>query len=190
MANLNNDRPLSQLDLRINPIGRGTRRCWRSTMAPNIRCEAGAEGPKGPPCTVSTDCPSCESSIAGHAIGPLLHVARLFLESFFFGREGWFGIHTLSGPPAEDPPRPHRSREPGPNDSTWGRHIPWLTPWTLPQAQAATRLLPIPCRAGGCEQNVRLAVDKPRLQTAFREGSCSWLLVYLTVSMTDWPMHK
>ena len=40
VANLDNGRPLAQLDLRVNPIGRGTRRCWRSTMAPNIRCEA------------------------------------------------------------------------------------------------------------------------------------------------------
>ncbi|CAE7336536.1 DEK1 [Symbiodinium necroappetens] len=40
VANLDNGRPLAQLDLRVNPIGRGTRRCWRSTMAPNLRCEA------------------------------------------------------------------------------------------------------------------------------------------------------
>ncbi|CAE7888658.1 CAPN14 [Symbiodinium sp. KB8] len=39
VANLDNGRPLAQLDLRVNPIGRGTRRCWRSTMAPNLRCE-------------------------------------------------------------------------------------------------------------------------------------------------------
>ncbi|CAE7240804.1 NLRP7 [Symbiodinium sp. CCMP2592] len=39
VANLDNGRALAQLDLRVNPIGRGTRRCWRSTMAPNIRCE-------------------------------------------------------------------------------------------------------------------------------------------------------
>ena len=39
MAKLHNDRPLTHLDLRANPIGPGTRRCWRGTMAPNIRCE-------------------------------------------------------------------------------------------------------------------------------------------------------
>eukprot|EP00435_Cladocopium_sp_Y103_P006771 s617_g2.t1 len=39
VAKLDNDRPLTQLDLRVNPIGPGTRRCWRGTMAPNIRCE-------------------------------------------------------------------------------------------------------------------------------------------------------
>ncbi|CAJ1456944.1 unnamed protein product [Effrenium voratum] len=39
VSNLDNDRSLSQLDLRVNPLGRGTRRCWRGTMAPNIRCE-------------------------------------------------------------------------------------------------------------------------------------------------------
>ena len=42
VSNLDNDRSLSQLDLRVNPLGRGTRRCWRGTMAPNIRCEAKA----------------------------------------------------------------------------------------------------------------------------------------------------
>ena len=40
VAKLDNDRPLTHLDLRVNPIGPGTRRCWRGTMAPNIRCEA------------------------------------------------------------------------------------------------------------------------------------------------------
>lgn len=39
VGNLNDARPLSQLDLRINPIGRGTRRCWHSQMGPTIRCE-------------------------------------------------------------------------------------------------------------------------------------------------------
>eukprot|EP00931_Biecheleriopsis_adriatica_P023058 TRINITY_DN14656_c0_g1_i2.p1 TRINITY_DN14656_c0_g1~~TRINITY_DN14656_c0_g1_i2.p1 ORF type:complete len:715 (+),score=202.02 TRINITY_DN14656_c0_g1_i2:226-2370(+) len=38
-AKLDNERPLAKLDLRLNPIGRGTRRCWRSTMGPTIRCE-------------------------------------------------------------------------------------------------------------------------------------------------------
>lgn len=37
--NLDDGRPLSQLDLRCNPIGRGTRRIWRSTMGPTIRCD-------------------------------------------------------------------------------------------------------------------------------------------------------
>lgn len=39
VGNLNDERPLSQLDLRRNPIGRGTRRCWRSQMGPTLRCE-------------------------------------------------------------------------------------------------------------------------------------------------------
>merc|ERR1712039_93410 len=39
VGNLSDGRPLSQLDLRCNPIGRGTRRCWRCTMGPTIRCE-------------------------------------------------------------------------------------------------------------------------------------------------------
>lgn len=38
-GNLDDSRPLTTLDLRCNPIGRGTRRCWRSTMGPTIRCE-------------------------------------------------------------------------------------------------------------------------------------------------------
>jgi len=37
--NLSDTRPLTQLDLRCNPIGRGTRRIWRGTMGPNIRCD-------------------------------------------------------------------------------------------------------------------------------------------------------
>jgi len=37
--NLDDGRPLAQLDLRCNPIGRGTRRIWRSTMGPTIRCD-------------------------------------------------------------------------------------------------------------------------------------------------------
>ena len=39
VAKLDNDRPLTHLDLRVNPIGPGTKRCWQGTMAPNIRCE-------------------------------------------------------------------------------------------------------------------------------------------------------
>jgi len=37
--NLSDARPLSKFDLRCNPIGRGTRRIWRSTMGPTMRCE-------------------------------------------------------------------------------------------------------------------------------------------------------
>uniref|UniRef100_A0A7S4W5M4 Uncharacterized protein n=1 Tax=Alexandrium monilatum TaxID=311494 RepID=A0A7S4W5M4_9DINO len=39
VSNLNDSRPLTQLDLRTNPLGRGTRRCWRSQMGPTVRCE-------------------------------------------------------------------------------------------------------------------------------------------------------
>lgn len=39
VGNLDDARPMSRLDLRRNPIGRGTWRCWRGTMGPNIRCE-------------------------------------------------------------------------------------------------------------------------------------------------------
>eukprot|EP00747_Dinoflagellata_sp_TGD_P181947 gnl/TRDRNA2_/TRDRNA2_35973_c0_seq1.p1 gnl/TRDRNA2_/TRDRNA2_35973_c0~~gnl/TRDRNA2_/TRDRNA2_35973_c0_seq1.p1 ORF type:complete len:938 (+),score=178.09 gnl/TRDRNA2_/TRDRNA2_35973_c0_seq1:65-2878(+) len=39
VGNLNDARPLSQLDLRCNPIGAGTRRIWKATMGPTIRCE-------------------------------------------------------------------------------------------------------------------------------------------------------
>lgn len=39
VGNLDDARPLSQLDLRLNPIGRGTRRCWHAQMGPTIRCE-------------------------------------------------------------------------------------------------------------------------------------------------------
>lgn len=39
VGSLNDSLPLSRLDLRNNPIGRGTRRCWRGTMGPTIRCE-------------------------------------------------------------------------------------------------------------------------------------------------------
>merc|ERR1712039_977330 len=39
VSNLDDSRPLAQLDLRCNPIGRGTRRCWRSQMGPSIRCD-------------------------------------------------------------------------------------------------------------------------------------------------------
>eukprot|EP00927_Polykrikos_kofoidii_P055902 TRINITY_DN50088_c0_g1_i1.p1 TRINITY_DN50088_c0_g1~~TRINITY_DN50088_c0_g1_i1.p1 ORF type:complete len:939 (-),score=205.92 TRINITY_DN50088_c0_g1_i1:19-2814(-) len=36
---LSDTRLLAKLDLRYNPIGRGTRRIWRSTMGPTIRCD-------------------------------------------------------------------------------------------------------------------------------------------------------
>jgi len=39
VGKLDDSRPLSVLDLRCNPIGRGTRRCWRSQMGPTIRCD-------------------------------------------------------------------------------------------------------------------------------------------------------
>merc|ERR1712060_372722 len=39
VGSLDDALPLSSLDLRSNPIGRGTRRCWRGTMGPTIRCE-------------------------------------------------------------------------------------------------------------------------------------------------------
>ncbi|CAK9061471.1 unnamed protein product [Durusdinium trenchii] len=63
VAKLDNDRPLTHLDLRLNPIGRGTRRCWRGTMAPNIRCDAG--GPGGKQCDKAPEARSrsCPSSV-------------------------------------------------------------------------------------------------------------------------------
>eukprot|EP00929_Paragymnodinium_shiwhaense_P049367 TRINITY_DN24905_c0_g1_i1.p1 TRINITY_DN24905_c0_g1~~TRINITY_DN24905_c0_g1_i1.p1 ORF type:complete len:905 (-),score=263.12 TRINITY_DN24905_c0_g1_i1:205-2919(-) len=39
VGKLSDARPLTRLDLRRNPIGRGTRRIWRGTMGPTIRCE-------------------------------------------------------------------------------------------------------------------------------------------------------
>lgn len=39
VGKLDDNKPLTRLDLRCNPIGRGTRRCWRSTMGPTLRCE-------------------------------------------------------------------------------------------------------------------------------------------------------
>merc|ERR1712113_1263819 len=39
VGKLDDCRPLAKLDLSCNPIGRGSRRCWRSTMGPTIRCE-------------------------------------------------------------------------------------------------------------------------------------------------------
>ncbi|CAK0903724.1 unnamed protein product [Prorocentrum cordatum] len=39
VGSLDDALPLSSLDLRCNPIGRGTRRCWHGTMGPTIRCE-------------------------------------------------------------------------------------------------------------------------------------------------------
>lgn len=39
VGNLRDDNGLSTLDLRRNPIGRGTRRCWRGQMGPTLRCE-------------------------------------------------------------------------------------------------------------------------------------------------------